>query len=208
MQFLYVLFRSAWQWPMSQYESYKPARQLRNILAHTNTMKLSSATPKPSDHHISSQQCKTTEPFRNGWIRSQWGALRSWPSIWCGVPTSPATALNFGTGATDGSHGHGGKKHGGNWTPIDTHTHICIYMYIYVCLHIYVHIICICWSCPFLCVWMYVFLFNYPEMGSRIVSHAHININHITHVARLNHVSLGFPHGRWNNIGYLKPLAS
>lgn len=148
------------------------------------------------------------QSFRNGWIRSQWGALRSWPSIWCGVPTSPATALNFGTGATDGSHGHGGKKHGGNWTPIDTHTHICIYMYIYVCLHIYVHIICICWSCPFLCVWMYVFLFNYPEMGSRIVRHAHININHITHVARLNHVSLGFPHGRWNNIGYLKPLAS
>ena len=98
------------------------------------------------------------------------------------------------------------------WRELDpyrhTYTYMYIYMYIYVCLHIYVHIICICWSCPFLCVWMYVFLFNYPEMGSRIVSHAHININHITHVARLNHVSLGFPHGRWNNIGYLKPLAS
>ena len=156
MQFLYVLFRSAWQWPMSQYESYKPARQLRNILAHTNTISAIQCYSQAIDHHISClqqfhqgavPQWMDPKPVRCAKIVAQHLVRRSnfpWRS----------SVERRRTGATDGSHGHGGKKHGGNWTPIDTHTHmyIYIYMYIYVCLHIYVHIICICWSCPFLCV--------------------------------------------------------
>ena len=153
MHFLYVLFRSAWQWPMSQYESYKPARQLRNILVPT---RWSYPVLLPSHRIITSpvSSSSTREPFRNGWIRSQWGALRSWPSIWCGVPTSPGVpALNAGGPERLMDHMATAEK---TWRELDpyrhTYTYVYIYMYIYVCLHIYVHIICICWSCPFLCV--------------------------------------------------------
>ena len=99
---------------------------------------LSSATPKPSDHHISClqqfhqgavPQWMDPKPVRCAKIVAQHLVRRSnfpWRS----------SVERRRTGATDGSHGHGGKKHGGNWTPIDTHTHMYIYVYLRMLTHI------------------------------------------------------------------------
>ena len=84
-------------------------------------------------------------------------------------------------GATDGSHGRREKT----WGALDLCRHIrmltliCVCIYIYICVYIHrnVGLVIVKSFLFFVLLLRYVFLFNYPKMGSTIASHAHININ-------------------------------
>ena len=99
---------------------------------------LSSATPKPSDHHISClqqfhqgavPQWMDPKPVRCAKIVAQHLVRRSnfpWRS----------SVERRRTGATDGSHGHGGKK---TWRELDPYRHTYTYVYIYICIFTYAY---------------------------------------------------------------------